>query len=249
MTEPVVLSGVLVVAVLLGSAAQRVTGVGFALVVSPFAVLAHGAQGGVVVVCVVGASGATVVLALTRRDVDVPVLRRLLLPAGLGVVLGAALLAVLPPGPAQAAAGGAVVLGVLAAAVAGRFRPVAPGRRVLWLAGTASGTMSALAGLAGPALAVLALMTRWPQARFVATVQPYFVIVGAGTVAAIVLTDASAWPTVSSSLWLALGAAMLLGTSLGHRAQPFLPGGWVRAGVLAVSLAGGLVAVADGLFG
>lgn len=248
MTGPVLLPALLVVAVLLGSAAQRLTGVGFALVVAPFAVLSEGAQGGVVVVCLVGASGAAAVLVLTRHSVDLPVLRGLLPPAGVGVVVGAALLAVLPAGPAQAAAGAAVVLGVLAAAFAGRLRPVTGDRSVLWLAGMASGAMSALAGLAGPALAAFALLTRWPQERFVATVQPYFIIVGAGTVAVTLLADTESWPTMPRPVWLALGAAVLAGTALGGWAQARLPAAWARAGVLVVSLAGGVVTMADGLF-
>lgn len=128
MTGPVLLPALLVVAVLLGSAAQRLTGVGFALVVAPFAVLSEGAQGGVVLVCLVGASGAAVVLVFTRHSVDLTVLLGLLPAAGVGVVVvGGALLAVLPAGPAQTAAGAAVVLGVFAAAFAGRLRPITPG--------------------------------------------------------------------------------------------------------------------------
>lgn len=96
---------------------------------------------------------------------------------------------------------------------------------MLWLAGMASGAMSALAGLAGPALAAFALLTRWPQERFVATVQPYFIIVGAGTVLVTLLADTESWPTMARPVWLALGAA-----------------------VLVVSMAGGVMTMADGLF-
>lgn len=120
------------------------------------------------------------VLVFTRHSVDLTVLLGLLPAAGVGVVVGAALLPVLPAGPAQTAAGAAVVLGVCAAAFAGRLRPITGTRSVLWLAGIASGAMSALAGLAGPALAAFTLLTRWPQERFVATVHPYFIIVGRG---------------------------------------------------------------------
>lgn len=61
------------------------------------------------------------------------------------------------------------------------------------------------------------------------------------------LADAESWLTMARPVWLALGAAVLAGTALGGWVKASLPAAWARAGVLVVSMAGGVITMADGL--
>lgn len=57
-------------AVFLGAATQRITGVGFALVASPFIVLILGGFEGVLVVNLLGTIASTLIYLQVRRDAD-----------------------------------------------------------------------------------------------------------------------------------------------------------------------------------
>ncbi len=75
-------------AVFLG-ATQRITGVGFALVASPFIVLILGGFGGVLVVNLLGAVASIWIYLQVRRDADLRRAGMLALPAFLAIVPGA----------------------------------------------------------------------------------------------------------------------------------------------------------------
>ena len=89
----------LVVTTIAGGVAQRATGMGFALLIAPFLVLALGPVEGILVTNVLGVLSSSVNLALMGRDVDWP-RAAVLAPMGLvGVLPGALAVRTLPPAP------------------------------------------------------------------------------------------------------------------------------------------------------
>jgi len=172
---PLDLSVVTDAAVVVGALAQRLTGIGFSLIVAPALTLAIGPSAGVDLTNLLTLLVAFAVLATSACRVD---LSRclLLVPAGLmGVLPGSILAGLLPARPLQVAVGAVAGLGLLAVVAAPHLR-VRPSRAVTICAGAGSGLTTALAGAGGPALTVYAVATHWPQQEFIATGQLNYAI-------------------------------------------------------------------------
>ncbi len=245
----------LAAAVLVGAGAQRITGLGFALVASPFIVLVLGAFTGVLVVNLLGSITSALVLLQVRHDVDV---RRALLlagPAVVAVVPGAWIARQASPAVLQVVVGASVVLALLTvlavsrraaargASSAGALVPTARPRPT-WavVAGAASGLMNVTAGVGGPAITVYAVATRWQQRSFAATAQLYFTIVGAAS-----LTAKGGLPSLSALEWttaaVALAAGLALGSVLHARVSPVA----ARTVAVLLALVGGSATLTRGL--
>lgn len=234
-------------AVLFATAAQRISGLGFGLVASPFLILAYGPASGVVLISMIGAAAATMVMIQTWRDVEWRRLARLLPAAFVAIVVATVLLSRMDAGFAQVLAGLAVLLGLAGAGLAARVARVSvhPVAEVGF--GAVSGAMGAIAGLSGPSLAALAVVSRWPQSRFLATAQPYFVVTSVVTVISRMFVTPGSWPKMSVVSRLAIVAAMLAGAGIGQVAARWLPERATRIAMIAISLAGATVAIVTGL--
>jgi uncharacterized membrane protein YfcA len=169
-------------AVLGGAGAQRLFGMGFALVTAPFLVLLRGPVQGVLLANVLSLVVNAVVLGITWRAVE---LRR-------GVVLAASALPLLPigawvagwlPAPLLMVVIGSLIMISLLATMVSKRGIVLPGTGATVAAGAMSGFMNVTAGVGGPALSIYALSTRWNHQSFVATAQLLGVIVNTASVA------------------------------------------------------------------
>lgn len=238
---------VVVLAVLLGSAVQRLTGMGFAMVLAPFAVIALGPSSGVVLVNLLGLVSASLVLSRVVAAVEWRVVWSLLPAGGVGVLLGVAVGTGLGTEVAQVLAGTVVLLALAASLAVRTVTTLVRSRSLIVAASTASGIMAALAGVGGAAMAVLAVLTRWDQDRFIATMQPYFFALGLGTIAARLIADPRAWPVLPGYIWLLVALAMALGLVLGEHLGKRVTEGRARAAVIVISGMGGVLAIVDGL--
>jgi uncharacterized protein len=218
---PLDLSVVTEAAVLVGALAQRLTGIGFSLIVAPALTLAIGPSAGVGLTNLLTLLVAFAVLVTSGCRVDVA--RSLLLvPAGLmGVLLGSILVHLLPARPLQVAVGAIAGLGLLAVVAAPRLR-VRPSRAVTVCAGAASGLTTALAGAGGPALTVYAVATHWPQQEFIATGQLNYAIQAALalSIKGVPSFPAAWFPGAATAILAGLAAgAYLASRTSGHRAR------------------------------
>jgi hypothetical protein len=228
-------------AILLGAGTQRITGLGFALVASPFVVLLLGPFQGVLLVNACGAVTALFVLTQVWRDVDV---RRA------GLLLGPALPAVLPgawvarnlAAPVLALAVGGLVLSALAAVVASDKARLLRGSGGAVIAGLGSGFLNAAAGVGGPAIAVYAVSTGWPQRQFAATAQLIFAVLSAASLAA-----KGGRPTLAVPGWLMVGAGLVIGVAVGDRLADRVPAERARQAAVIVAMAGAAITVGKGL--
>lgn len=227
-------------AVLAGSSAQRVTGLGFALVSSPFLVLLMGPFSGVLLANALSLVANLVVLAQTRRDVELRKALLLAVPALLAVMPGAWVARSLPAPVLAIAVGGLVLMALVVVASSQRPR-ILRGTPGALMAGAMSGFMNVTAGVGGPAITLYALSSRWTHRPFVATVQLYFALLNAGSLAA------KGWPHLTPATWVVAGCALALGVAAGHRLADVVSPVQARRLVTSLAVLGSLATVVKGV--
>lgn len=227
-------------AVFVAAVIQRITGLGFVLVLIGPMVLAYGPVEGVTI---------GVLLALVASASAVPLVwkrvawRRtwwLIWPGLAAAPFGALLVQVLPDAALllliAAMAYFALVAGwipALSASLTGRTGAV--------VAGSAGGVMHVASGLSGPALASYAVGDRWEQRSFAASVQVVFVALSTVSVALRGLPVSA-----PSDVWI-LVAATVAGIVVGTLLARFVPPRIARTAMLAIAWAGATVVLVRGI--
>ena len=233
--------GLAALAVLAGAVAVRTTGMGFALLSSPFLVMALGPFEGILVTNVCGIVAALLNLTAVHADLD---WRRAasVIPAGVvGTVPGALLVLWLPAPVLAISISLLVIVGLLFTLASRRLQvPNSP-----WVGvggGFASGLMNVTAGVGGPGLVVYALATQWEHRRFAATAQLHFAVLG---VAALI----AKWslPTLPLVGWSALLALLVVGLVGGNVLARWVHGARAMRWVIVIAMAGALMSLTQGL--
>lgn len=243
----------LVVAILVGGALQRVAGMGFGLVAGPFIVLLVGPLEGVLFVNLAGAVASTLILGRVVRDVDWRRYAWLASASVLVTVPAALLLRDASTAALEITVGAVVVAAMTLAVVTPRLRrsgthawsPEA--RWPLTLTGTASGFGSVAAGIGGPPVAIYAVLTGWEPRRFAATAQPFFATNAlASLLAKLTLSDAS-FPSFDWWEWVVVLASIVVGLAVGDALVPRVSATTMRRGLVVLAYAGGLTTLVRGL--
>jgi uncharacterized membrane protein YfcA len=150
-----------------------------------------------------------------------------------GTLLGAALLAILPP---ERLAVPIALVVLLAVAMSASGARVDPTPRILVGAGLLSGFMGTTSSIGGPPIAMV--YQNAPGDRLRGTLGGYFVI---GAVMSLTAIAAVGRFGVAELRWgVALVPGILLGFALSNRLTPWLDGGYTRPAVLAVAAAAGI---------
>ncbi|MDO5678557.1 MAG: TSUP family transporter [Propionibacteriaceae bacterium] len=230
----------LTLAVFAGVSAQRLTGLGFALVSAPLLTLILGTMTGVTLMQVLGIVVSAVILPSVWRDVEWRVLPWLLVPAWVGIVPGLLVVRSLPVAAMEVAIGVLVIVALVAVILSERAR-VFKGRRGAVAAGFLSGFMNATASVGGPAMVLYKVSRRWAQAPFVATIQVFFIAMSMVTV------TARGWPDLAPTGWAVSLAAIVVGMVAGHRLAKVVPERVARNLTVGVALMGAVVIVIKGM--
>lgn len=225
---------IVALAVALGTLAQSVSGIGFALVCGPALVAALGQAEGVRLSVLLSAIINVAVLAKYHRDVQLHKAFLLLVPAVIATPLWALLLAEVPEQTAKVLAGAAAVIGASSLAIGLRCTR-AQGRAGAVLAGTVSAAMNDAAGIGGPAVALYADNAGWPISQVRSTIQVYFLVLN--TVALFTLGA----PHLSHERITSITIAMLMGLAVGHVVEEKVSPEVARRATLFVAGAGGAV--------
>lgn len=217
--------------VFVGASAQRVTGMGFALVASPLLVLVLGPGNGVAATVVLGAVATAAVLVQVWRDVELRTAVLLLVPAIVGILPGRWVADRLPPAVLQIVIGVVVMVAVLTMVISERAH-VLKGRPGAMVAGLLSGFMNVTAGVGGPAIVLYALSTKWRHESFVATIQVYFLALSVATLLALdpVELPVAGWLTAMSGL----AVGLVVGTLVARR----VTAAHARTAVVVIALIG-----------
>lgn len=204
----------LLLGVVLGGVAQRLTGMGLALVSVPLIVVAVGPGPGAVIGNLFGAAASVIVFFRVRKIVQWR-LYAIILPAGLaGIVGGTVIAEMISIAWAQVVVGGLVLLSLPLSTIVASVRPAPRTVGVLGPLALVAGATSALAGIGGPAMAVMRNLTRWDPVTFAATLQPFFMVIGLLSVVARVAVDPHVWPDLGT-MWVGIGLALLGGLAVG----------------------------------
>lgn len=225
----------------IGAGLQRLTGMGFALVASPFLVLTLGPVEGILVTNACGVVSSLLNLGIVHRDVEWRRLLRFTPFSLVGIVLGVLVLKVLPADPLAVLVG---VLILIAIAVTVFARPGAVNDTVTVSSGfgAASGFMNVTAGVGGPALAVYAVATGWVHRGFAASAQAHFLLLSV-----LSLVAKGSLPSMESSGWAVTIGAILAGIAIGQRLAGRFAGQALMRVVLVLSTAGALMTIAQAL--
>jgi len=237
-----VLTAAVLLAVLLGSLAQSVSGIGFALVCGPLLVAALGPADGVRLSVALSLALNVVLLVRLWRRVDRRRTLLLLLPAALATPLLAVAVRSLPARPAAGLAGAVVLLGVALLTRGARW-PGADGTAGTVGAGVLGATTNLVAGIAGPVVAVWAVATPWRADVQRASLQAYFL--GLNCVALPSLGLPSVGAPLALACVVALGAGALLGAPLARRVSEAA----ARRTTLGLAAVGGCVVLVQALLG
>ena len=221
-------------AVAAGAAAQAVTGIGFALVCTPFLVVTSGSREGVREAILLSSVLNVAVLAREGRRVLVGRAVALWVPAALVTPLVAAAVRRAPAAVLTLLAGVLTVLAAMALG-AGLRAGAATGRAGAVAAGVVSGAMNMVAGIGGPAAALYALNAGWAPESTRPTLQAYFLALNAVALASLGL------PTVT----LAQVAGLLGGWLAGSLVARRVPGRAAFWATLGLAVAGGCLAIAQ----
>lgn len=236
---------VVLLAVFVGASAQRITGMGFALVAAPFLILVMGGFAGVLVVNVCAALTSAAIMTRLWSEVDWARWRVLVVGALIGILPGAWLVSVAPGEWLDLVVGALLVLGLGAALLV--RRPFTGGHGATLLAsGAFSGLMSVTAGVGGPAVSTYAVATGWQQRAFAATVQPYFLTIGLLSVCAKLALSPVASP-LSVLAWGGVLATCAVGVAAGERLQAKISHVTARRLLVALALVGACAAMGRGL--
>lgn len=235
-----VLAG-LAAAVLVGGVTMRATGMGFALVASPFLVLALGSFQGILVANVCGTASALLNLTQVHRNIDWRRARWVTSAGIVGVVPGAIAVRLLPA-PVLTVVVSAVVLVGLALTVLGRRFTLPNSPVVAGAGGLVSGFMNVTAAVGGPGLVIYALATGWAHHRFAATAQVHFAVLGIAS-----LAMKAAFPDLSWTGWLVLAGALALGLLGGNVLARHIDARKAMRLVIVIAGVGALLALGQGL--
>lgn len=219
---------------------QRITGLGFVLVLIGPVVLVYGAVEGVTIGILLALVASVSAVPLVWKRVEWKRTWWLIWPGLLAAPLGALLVQVLPDAALllliAAMAYFALIAGwipALSASLTGRSGAV--------VSGAAGGFMHVASGLSGPALAAYAVGDKWEQRSFAASVQVIFVAFSAVSVA---LRGLPASPV--PDVWI-LVAATVAGILVGTLLARFVPARIARRAMLAIAWAGATVVLVRGI--
>ncbi|WP_334684610.1 sulfite exporter TauE/SafE family protein [Mycetocola sp. CAN_C7] len=229
-----------------GAIAQRVSGMGFALVAAPALVLLIGPFDGVLMVNLCGAASALIVCTRVWRHIQWKRYVLLAIPALLAIVPGV-LISIAVSGPTLQIVVG-VILGIAltTSLLVTRGDYTTPAVPTGIVAGSVSGLMSATAGVSGPAVGIFAVLTNWEHRSFAATLQPFFATLGLSAFVSKIIATGGILPDHDWWLWLVVIACTLAGLVAGELVAKRVSVRAARASVIAISYLGAAAAIVDG---
>lgn len=236
---------VALVAILVGTVLQRLSGTGVGLVCAPVLALLLGSAPGVLVTNATTTVSGFLIMLSVRRFVDWRRAAVICLAAVPGAIAGALVVRALPAAWLQVVIGGVVLLGVLLTVATPRL-PDVRSRFALATAGTVGGFLNTAAGVAAPAMVIYSRLSRWEQRSFAATLQPVFMTMGFLSVTSKTLLGAA---PVTPPAWVlpAVVLTVLLGALLGGIAAARVRTEHARALALVLAGTGAAVTLVRGV--
>lgn len=219
---------------------QRITGLGFVLVLIGPIVLLYGPVDGVTIAVILALIASLVAIPLVWKRIDWRRTWWLVWPGLLAAPLGVLVVRLLPEAALLLLIAAMAYFALVAGHVPALSAPLT-GRTGAVVAGSAAGFMNAASGLGGPPLAAYAVGDRWAQVRFAASAQVIFVALD---LASIALRGLPVMPLEDlGALALATVAGIAIGSILSRNLAPRI----ARIAMLAIAWAGATVVLVRGI--
>lgn len=242
----------LVAAVILGGTLQRVSGMGMGLVLSPVLALLLGPATGVTVTNMTTVMSALLIGFVLRAGIDWKRFGIIAPSALLGAIPGGQLVRELDGNWLSVMVGALLLLALLVTVGAGKLRGLPHLTNPAWLVPFAAlgAFLNTVSGVAAPALVIYALLSRWDQRSFQATLQPVFLLFGALSVAVKVLIGATPLSVLPDPwILLVILAGVLVAIAIGGQLSKRVSPQKARAAAILVAGAGAVSALIRGLIG
>lgn len=238
---------VAVLGVVVGALAQRVSGMGFAMLTGSLFVLAFGPFEGVLIINILGAFVSLIILTKVWRLVVWRYYWKLVPTAIVTIFVGSWVTIWLDSDVLQVIVGLVIIVGLTLSIVSVRAEPRIIVGRYLPVAGFFSGFSSSTAGIGGPPMGIYGILSGWEQRQFSATLQPFFVTLG--TLSFLVKVGLSSTPpSIAWWMWPLLVGLTLIGLWLGEVVVPWVNVEQARQLIVVICYAGAILATADGFF-
>lgn len=240
---------IVVATVALGTALQRIAGMGLGMVAAPIMSLLLGPVAGVTLSNVAAVVAAAMLMAVMWRDIDWRRFRGLAPLLVVGSMVGAVVVDIVSTAILEIVLGASVLVAI--GGVLGlQQRLNVQGRAAVLVSGAAAGFMNTTSGVGGPALAVYAVASRWGQRAMAATLQPIFLLINLSAIVSKTVVGATPEPgVVPWWAWLLACAAAPLGVAIGAPLSRRVPLGRARALAIGIAATGALLALVRGLVG
>ncbi|HJF15110.1 MAG TPA: sulfite exporter TauE/SafE family protein [Enteractinococcus helveticum] len=231
----------------IATALQRITGLGFAMLTAPFAVVALGTHQGIMLITALAVIASLFMLPGMWRDIDWSRVGWIGIPATLSIIPAAWLGAQIDGAIIYLLVGALVIVGLSGALfMRGNSQPVTShGAQIL--TGVGAGAGSVLAGIGGPAMTIFGVLSRWPVASFAASLQPMWVMIASATLAGRSWFMGSTLPELSWWMWLLAVVGIAVGMWAGQRALGKVKDGVVFGIVIVLAMIGAILSVITGI--
>lgn len=231
----------------IGATMQRVSGMGVGLLAGPVLSLVLGPIEGILVVNVIAAVNAAMSTWNVRGNVQWKMVTIIGSVMVLGSLPAAWLITKVSTPVLQIVVGLLLVWALLTVTIGKRHVPTIDGKVPAMLSGVMAGFMNTVAGVAGPAITVYALASRWPQIPYSATLQPLFVMSGLISFTLKTISGSGDLSSVHWTIWPAGVIACIIGIAVGARLSHKVDRGKARNLAVTVALLGAVSVLVRGV--
>lgn len=233
--------------VVVAATLQRLTGLGFAMMMSPFLVVMIGPHGGVMLTNILSFLAPALMIPVVWKDID---WRRLAVFGPAAVLVMPAfgwLAAASPQGPLYIVVASLVIVGLSISLLISRINRTVDGFATRALTGVGAGGGVILAGVGGPAMTVYAVLSRMDVRIFAATLQPLWVLMSIGGFLTKLAFSGNEVPTFPWWFWAGSLVAILIGMRVGTMIRVWFSDAAARRTVLVLAFIGAGLSLLTGI--
>ncbi|WP_022870059.1 sulfite exporter TauE/SafE family protein [Yaniella halotolerans] len=231
----------------IATALQRLTGLGFAMLSAPFAVVVLGTHQGIMLITALAVIASLFMLPGMWRDIHWSRVFWIGIPAMLSIPVAAWVGTMIDGSIIYLLVGVLVIIGLGAALLMrGSAKPVT-GRGAQVLTGVGAGAGSVLAGIGGPAMTIFGVLSRWPVASFAASLQPIWVLCCTAVLISRSTFMGSTLPPLDWWMWVLAAVGIALGMLVGQRAVGKVNDKVVFGIVVVLAMTGAVLSVITGI--
>ncbi|NLS08917.1 TSUP family transporter [Nesterenkonia sp. MY13] len=233
--------------VVLAATLQRLTGIGFAMMMAPFLVVMIGPHGGVMLTNLLSFLAPALMIPVVWRDIEWRKVAVIGPAAVLVMPLFGWLAAISPQGPLYIVVASLVILGLSISLIVSRISAAVDGPIARVLTGVGAGGGVVLAGVGGPAMAIYSVVSRWDVRKFAATLQPLWVLMAVSGFLTKLTFSGNEIPAFPWWFWLGSLIAILVGMRIGTLVRTMISDSWARRIVIVLAFIGAGISLVMGI--